>query len=140
MTATTKQLVPRRASRRRFVAFPPHPNHPPMCPTFQACALLATMSTESSANQRAVREQGGVEALVRVVGAGGEAAAAHAAAALGHLCYANLANQDAVRHAGGIEPLVALLHQRKDSPLSRTTFGLDSLFSKKCGRASFVSP
>ena len=76
----------------------------------QAAGALANLASNTTAEQDAIREAGGIPPLVALLHGGeGAAAAQHAAGALWNLAAGNTTNQDVIREAGGIPPLIALL-------------------------------
>lgn len=82
----------------------------------QAAGALANLASNTTADQDAIREAGGIPPLVWLLSAGASSVAAqHAAGALWNLAAGNQANQDAIREAGGLRLLVPLLEMGASS-------------------------
>mmetsp|Transcript_21287 Transcript_21287/g.63053 ORF Transcript_21287/g.63053 Transcript_21287/m.63053 type:complete len:619 (-) Transcript_21287:174-2030(-) len=84
----------------------------------QTALALRNLAHENAANQDAIRDAGGIGALVMLLSTE-SAASQEAARALRNLARNNAANKEALRKAGGVTPLLAAL--RTDTSVQNTS-------------------
>ncbi len=89
----------------------------------------------SEGMKSAIRDAGGIEALVGLLGLNSELVQEHASRSLGLLA-TNDDNREAIREAGGIEPLVSLLRSTNRAVLVQTIQALACCARDSDGKAS----